>query len=568
MTTEFPTILAWLVVGLLSLFAPHARAVNIAGTAHNLSVSGEGGIRAVDEARVCVFCHAPHNASPSGPLWNRPTPGSTYQPYTSATAQASPGQPTGTSLLCLSCHDGTIALGATVASPATIELVGGVTTMPFAQGHLGTDLSDDHPISFAYTQSLAGPSHGLVPATSLTGPVKLDAAGQVQCTSCHDPHDDRFGKFLVMGNESGALCETCHQPSGWADSSHRLSPASWNNAGSDPWPHVQGTNVADNACANCHKSHTAGSQYWLLNFSIEEDNCIRCHNGNVASHDVAGEFMKLSIHPLALGQGLHDAAEAAVINARHVECSDCHNPHATNAAAGPVAGALSGVRGVSLAGAQTSALNFEYQLCFRCHADSAGLPVPPTNRQLSQTNTRLEFATNNPSHHAVAGPGVNSEVPSLIAPLTASSTIKCTDCHNNNNGPGAGAGGPAGPHGSSFPNLLERRYETADNTPEGAAVFALCYKCHDRNTVLNGGPEKVHKKHLDDEDTPCNVCHDPHGISATQGNSFNNAHLINFDTDVVSPSNGRLRFEKLGSNRGRCFLVCHGKDHDPFIYPD
>jgi hypothetical protein len=81
----------------------------------------------------------------------------------------------------------------------------------------------------------------------------------------------------------------------------------------------------------------------------------------------------------------------------------------------------------------------------------------------------------------------------------------------------------------------------------------LCYKCHDRNTVLNGGPEKVHKKHIDGEDTPCNACHDPHGISAAAGNAINNTKLINFDTDIVFPrGNGDLRCVSQGTN----------KDHD------
>ena len=76
-----------------------------------------------------------------------------------------------------------------------------------------------------------------------------------------------------------------------------------------------------------------------------------------------------------------------------------------------------------------------------------------------------------------------------------------------------------------------------------------------------------HDKHVRGEDTPCNVCHDPHGISSTQGNSTNNSHLINFDTSIVSPrGNGDLRFEDQGEFAGTCYLVCHGEDHDNFNY--
>jgi hypothetical protein len=76
-----------------------------------------------------------------------------------------------------------------------------------------------------------------------------------------------------------------------------------------------------------------------------------------------------------------------------------------------------------------------------------------------------------------------------------------------------------------------------------------------------------HKKHIVNEKTPCNVCHDPHGISITQGNSTNNSKLINFDLSVVSPSSsGQLKFESRGVFRGACYLKCHGKNHDPRRY--
>ena len=104
---------------------------SIVDTVHNLSTSGPGTIKAVSEDRVCVFCHTPHNASAAAQLWNRADPAGPHTPYTSSTMNAAPGQPTGSSRLCLSCHDGTIALGATLTEDA-IAMAGGVTTMPRA----------------------------------------------------------------------------------------------------------------------------------------------------------------------------------------------------------------------------------------------------------------------------------------------------------------------------------------------------------------------------------------------------------------------------------------------------
>ncbi|MDH3282203.1 MAG: cytochrome c3 family protein, partial [Gammaproteobacteria bacterium] len=194
----------------LSLFGGLTHA-GVATTKHNLSVSGPGAIKAATETRICIFCHTPHNAVPSDPLWNRRASGSNYTPYSSSTAIASPGQPTGASILCLSCHDGTIALGDVLSRSSPIPFAGGTTTMPVGPGRLGTDLSDDHPISFVYSASLANQSGELIVPSALTGPVRLDASGQLQCTTCHDAHNDPFGKFLVMPNSASALCQTCHQ---------------------------------------------------------------------------------------------------------------------------------------------------------------------------------------------------------------------------------------------------------------------------------------------------------------------------------------------------------------------
>ena len=538
----------------------------VSNTKHNLSVSGPGTVKATSEQELCIFCHAPHTRSPLTPLWNRNVSGSTYTPYTSSTTRAAVGQPTGSSQLCLSCHDGTIALGEVLSRTTPIAMT--QTTMPVGVSRLGTNLSDDHPISFPYTATLASTRGELVSPSTLTGRVKLDGSGQMQCRSCHDPHDNINGKFLVVANTASALCQTCHVKNYWTQSDHRNSTRTWNGTGTNPWPHTSGTTVAANACENCHRPHTAGGAKWLLNEAAEENNCYSCHNANVALKNVQSEFTsKASRHPVATTTGVHDPVEANVITTRHVECVDCHNPHAATAGAGTPSGPLIGVRGVTGAGADVNPATGEYQICFRCHGDSPGMPASRTTRQIAQSNTRLEFQTTNPSHHAILGAGRSANVPSLIAPLTTSSVIKCTDCHNNNTGPGAGGTGPAGPHGSIYPPLLERQYVVADNTTYSAAAYALCFKCHSATSILGDATFKEHNKHINGERTPCNVCHDPHGISSTQGNTVNNSRLINFDTTIVLPSSsGARRFESTGTNAGRCYLTCHGKNHNPLSY--
>jgi len=559
----------FMLISLLLMFCSSGLYADIVNTKHNLSVTGIGNIKASSEQQICIFCHTPHNAAPMQPLWNRASSGNVYTPYASSTVIASPGQPTGASMLCLSCHDGTIALGNVLSQSSPINMANGITTLPQGATRLGTDLSDDHPVSFAFTSGLASQRGELVNPTTLAGPVKLDNSGQMQCTSCHDPHDDSNGKFLVMQNTASALCQVCHIKNFWSQTSHGSSNASWNGSGTDPWPHTDATTVAGNACENCHAPHNAGSQQRILNYQQEETNCLSCHNGNVAGLDIGAEFNKFSRHPITTTTGIHDPAESVAANSRHAECVDCHNPH------GAYTGSpLNGVRGINQQGSEISQVTQTQELCYRCHGDSLNKPPARTARQINQTNVRLEFDTTNPSYHPVAGPGKNPNVPSLIAPLSTSSTISCLDCHNNDS-----VTGPNGPHGSTYEPILERQYLTQDPTTESASAYALCYKCHDRSNILGNNSFSRHSLHIQGRggggmgggrnlSTPCNVCHDPHGISTTQGNSSNNSKLINFDTSVVSPnSSGLLRFESTGTFSGRCYLSCHGENHNPKSYP-
>ncbi|MBE0677585.1 MAG: hypothetical protein IH592_02350, partial [Bacteroidales bacterium] len=121
---------------------------------------------------------------------------------------------------------------------------------------------------------------------------------------------------------------------------------------------------------------------------------------------------------------------------------------------------------------------------------------------------------------------------------------------------------PAGPHGSVYQSILKYRYEKADLTVESSSSYALCYSCHSRTSILDDNSFGEHKKHIVEERTPCNACHDPHGISSVQGTVTNNTHLINFDRSIVSPNGvSNLRFVDTGVNSGYCMLTCHGRPH-------
>lgn len=552
-------ILALLLFGLPALPA----AESVISSKHNLSVSGPGDIRATLESEICIFCHTPHRATGVQPLWNHTLSEAAYTPYNSSTLKATIGQPNGSSRLCLSCHDGTVALGKVNSRAASIEMRGGVTTLPAGATRLGTDLSDDHPVSFTYDAALVTANGQLREPSALNQKVRLDHNNQMQCTSCHDPHNNEFGKFMVQNNTASSLCLECHNMNNWIGSSHRTSTKTWNGNGVDPWPNTAANTVADAACESCHAPHNAGTRPRLLTFANEEQNCLSCHSGNVAAKDVDADFKKLSAHPILNTTGVHDPAEDAINPPRHVECADCHNGHAANAttAVAPNApGALAGLRGVNQDGGVVQPLTKEYELCFRCHADSVTRGPARVPRQTVETNTRLEFAPANASFHPVVAAGKNTSVPSLILPMTTSSRIYCTDCHAGDSGAGTGGQGPKGPHGSVFEPILERQLALTDGQAETSGTYALCYKCHSRSSIL-ADESFPHRKHVEDEKVACTTCHDSHG-------SKDSTHLINFNPLYVTPhpTNGKLEFVDTGTFRGNCTLRCHGENHNAESY--
>jgi len=355
---------------------------NISITKHNLSSSGLGTTQSTTESEVCVFCHTPHGSNPTGtaiaaPLWNRnldyqnSTGYVLYDNTWSFSFEGTlndPSKPTGYSRLCLSCHDGTIAIGSVVNkpgsggfpgspefyAPTTDALgIGTMATQPGAIGSgvlsgdtrvLGTNLQNDHPISFLFDTTLAtitdtelvdpGPPPATLNAVTPLAPAGGYRTGvkrygntanplifqNVQCTSCHNPHAVTYPKFLRASrfqdaSESGFLpnngggptpatgqiiCLYCHSKPGWNNSTHDLSTALHS-----PYPAADDTNTPDPedydfdgthtvgayACRNCHDPHTAQGAKRLHKEGVStfggsdaiENTCFLCHAPNLAN---------------------------------------------------------------------------------------------------------------------------------------------------------------------------------------------------------------------------------------------------------------------------------------------
>ena len=203
-----------------------AFAAGIKNTKHDLSASGPGPAAAITETRVCIFCHTPHNAYPAYPLWNHELSAvENYTNYWSPTlksyaSQAEAPPIDGFSKLCLSCHDGTVALGAIISADDEIDVVPDFMTESL-DGYLGTDLSGGHPISIVFDSSLANLRNQDPSTMHLNWPindaqVKLYPTQRglgVQCTSCHDPHGGRGGVDAPpfwQKSTHDEVCLVCH----------------------------------------------------------------------------------------------------------------------------------------------------------------------------------------------------------------------------------------------------------------------------------------------------------------------------------------------------------------------
>lgn len=215
----------WALLAAWLATAAAAQQEGVASTLHNLSISGPGEIRSVSETEICKFCHIPHNAVVPQPLWGHALSrvGSYPVPDISAGRGRQPApQPDGSSRLCLSCHDGTVALGDVAGEPRPIAMAGAQRLGPGRRGFLGTDLSGSHPISFVVPDgdsvSIGGERDmGLRPLAAIRADreVRLDGEGKMQCTTCHDPHADRYHqpgrvpRFWVKPTVD-EVCLTCH----------------------------------------------------------------------------------------------------------------------------------------------------------------------------------------------------------------------------------------------------------------------------------------------------------------------------------------------------------------------
>jgi predicted CXXCH cytochrome family protein len=592
---------------------------------HNLSLSGTPPVKGALDP--CLYCHVPHSGvqNPNGALWSQTLSTQVYKTYSSTTLHNTSRQPLlgADSSLCLSCHDGTVAVGQTQPF-GQIQMSGNM----YPTDKFGTDLQGSHPFSLK-TPLVDAP--GLVQslATSHTTADPLHAVklinNDVECTSCHTPHaqmvDAVSKNFLVRDGSSGQLCLSCHEVNPRTVNGQSNPLAQW-------WGSIHATSgvaiangpalgsyatVAQNACLSCHMPHNSlagprllrGPQPAIPNLDPSTENCMTCHNGgsniSPAIPSIYAEFTKIA-HPYPSGPSAHDAGEPALLNNnRHATCVDCHSPHASmqqNSFQSPLPPAIrppqAGSLGISATDGTkvvTPAVN-QFENCLRCHGNSTGkqslaifghLPTRAVVNGSDALNLIPQMTSTAASSHPVMRDRTSGlSQPSLLGSMlqldgktrarAMGTRIYCTDCHNADDNREFGGTGPNGPHGSKWTHLLERRYEFSQAPAPGQAITNLF---PNPDFSVNGPYALCGKCHDLQSQVDNNTSWAQHSRHLNDGFSCSVCHtahgmgagtanvtgerLVNFDLSVV----GRNGTAAISYNRstGTCSLVCHNHAH-------
>ncbi len=475
------------------------------------------------------------------------------------------------------------------------------------------------------------------------------------CVTCHYMKDHRGGvvKLVDADNRNTVytynpvspsginnFCISCHDGNGAQDplitggtpfydgvTPPTIDKTMWNTS-------AHGTSIGcmgDGSTTGCHGNGHGSNKSNMLSLydkvadsspdpmDEEEELCLTCHgSGGTATAQVHLAFSSYTNtstrfykHDPAATYRLHNKHENtgnafASGGNRHVECVDCHNPHAAKsgtATAPALLPTMTGASGVdpvySGIGSPTSfswlpSVTYEYQVCFKCHSSFTILPTyspdgwngtafadglkklttAGSNNQIADTRDMARaFNPSNQSYHAVVGTQKNDTIKqgAFQTGFTWRSRLYCSSCHNNPSSATLGQG--KGPHGSSNIHLLDKgtggtaQYKTLHNDNATASINEICTKCHKASPYYTSGSNANsrfgyrHSLHMTDQSAECYVCHNTHGSEQF--------HLINFDrnvpnclTNFTGTDNSQSAYKHaVGTTPNACVLTCHGGDH-------
>lgn len=456
----------------------------------------------------------------------------------------------GTGYLGMAAHD----VKLTWTSPSGVKC---------ANCHLAHGSSNDRLVGFRGKgeksfgeEKLCFACHGSQGPSSLRGWTILDqfilpshhrlvsSQNKVECASCHNPHFVRpeAGKMMsdpdntlnLIAN-ANAFCLKCHDGS---------PPVAQTSTGTvvpftikfedQTGPFFPGWDVSGYvsassghyargySCLNCHHPHgSRNARLVAFNFdnspgSGEEKLCLACHKagGAEGAADITADLQKPYVHPVKSVSGIHTDTEdfsslsyfeTPLSSKRHAECADCHNPHYTSlsSASAPFAsGKLGGVGGVNKDGQAVRLIQYEYELCFKCH--SSYVILSP-----GQEDKRSEFNLENASYHPVEETGKNPNIKAgaWVSSWNSGSLVYCSSCHGSDSG-------SAGVHGSTYAHILRKPYKAEGKNGSDE----VCFSCHNYSTYVGdtASPNTRFAAHYlmtAKAGLSCRACHVSHGTS-------------------------------------------------------
>ena len=211
---------------------------------------------------ICVFCHTPHfGRTDTAPLWNRGTSATGYVPYGTTVGGTAITSVGGSSLACLSCHDGVTTLDNIINKPGKGSRTNGTgADLGWVFGEIGTgdtigdtasggdtpggavkaasrlnigaandgvrnaaavNLSNDHPIDVVYA---AGTVASLRPTSTVINSLTMDNARLLASagTADYGTSDNLWASrgFIsssatiseVLRDSGKVQCASCHDP--------------------------------------------------------------------------------------------------------------------------------------------------------------------------------------------------------------------------------------------------------------------------------------------------------------------------------------------------------------------
>ncbi|HEC17403.1 MAG TPA: hypothetical protein ENI99_12650 [Sedimenticola sp.] len=416
-----------------------------------------------DERLYCGSCHTPHI---------KPDKGEPSRKNYSNSWLRQPNQGAG---LCRQCHKA------------------------YATGWKDTAAADakkNHPIDISMRPPPSKAAKGYPQDRELQDgyPKPLQQAGgrltpeeQVMCQSCHQIHGAPASALLILNNDTGGLCTSCHRrlQSKDKEEARRKGIHPINIKLEEPVK-INGKEITRISCGSCHYPHAAEPGTALLPPGLNRDSlCQGCHEQQHAENEK--ESRKKGIHPINVE--LEKPVRLAGKEIKRLKCLSCHDIHG----------------GI----ADTPALAADHRdgsLCKACHKrhyapddkEARKKGVHPINTELEKpvklAEKEIKKLTCISCHSTHKG---KADTPALVA--ASDDGEICRTCHEQQDAKDLDDARKKGVH------PVNMTLKEAVNIADMEVKKITCLSCHKLHKGEPGTPATV-VEHRDG--TLCRTCHD------------------------------------------------------------